>query len=209
MFDTAFDKLTMTDQEKFRRIVNMLLAQTFLLQADTTSEDPLRRSNPDYLFAERNFEMLTDYFSYAGFTLEKDSNYGVIALHSTYDFNRKKLDKFTTQTLFTLRLIYDEEREKLSLSKEIFTTTGDITHKMMTLGVLSKKPANLQLHEALRTLASFNLISKNGGAWEEAETTIRILPSILFVISNEQIGSIANMLEEENTEAREEQEVDA
>lgn len=209
MFETAFEKLTMTDQEKFKRIVNMLLAQTFLLQADTTSEDTLRRTNQDYLFAERNFEMLTEYFSYAGFTLEKDSNYGVIALHSTYDFNRKKLDKFTTQTLFTLRLIYDEEREKLSLSKEIFTTTGDITHKMMTLGVLSKKPANLQLHDALRTLAAFNLISKNGGAWEEAETTIRILPSILFVISNEQITSIANMMEEENAERQEAQEVDA
>ena len=209
MFETAFEKLTMTDQEKFKRIVNMLLAQTFLLQADTTSEDTFRRTNQDYLFAERNFEMLTEYFSYAGFTLEKDSNYGVIALHSTYDFNRKKLDKFTTQTLFTLRLIYDEEREKLSLSKEIFTTTGDITHKMMTLGVLSKKPANLQLHDALRTLAAFNLISKNGGSWEEAETTIRILPSILFVISNEQITSIANMMEEENAEGREAQEVDA
>lgn len=209
MFETAFEKLTMTDQEKFKRIVNLLLAQTFLLQADTTSEDTLRRTNQDYLFAERNFEMLTEYFSYAGFTLEKDSNYGVIALHSTYDFNRKKLDKFTTQTLFTLRLIYDEEREKLSLSKEIFTTTGDITHKMMTLGVLSKKPSNLQLHDALRTLAAFNLISKNGGSWEEAETTIRILPSILFVISNEQITSIANMMEEENAEGREAQEVDA
>jgi len=209
MFESAFEKLTMTDQERFKRIVNMLLAQTFLLQADTASEDTLRRTNPDYLFAERNFEMLTEYFSYAGFTLEKDSNYGVIALHSSFDFNRKKLDKFTTQTLFTLRLIYDEEREKLSLSKENFTTTGDITHKLMTLGVLSKKPSNLLLHEALRTLAAFNLISKNSGAWEEAETAIRILPSILFVISNEQITSIANMMEEENPEESENQEGDA
>ena len=69
MFETAFEKLTMTDQEKFRRIVNMLLAQTFLLQADTTSEETLRRSNPDYLFAERNFELLTEYFAFSGFTL--------------------------------------------------------------------------------------------------------------------------------------------
>lgn len=201
MFDSAFEKLTMTDQEKFKRIVNMLLAQTFLLQANVTAEETLRRTNSDYLFAERNFELLTNYFAYAGFTLEKDSNYGVIALHSTYDYNRKKLDKFTTQTLFTLRLIYDEEREKLSLSKEIYTTTGDITHKMMTLGVLSKKPSNQQLHDTLRTLAAFNLISKSNGAWEDAETIIRILPSILFVISNEQINSIANMMEEENMEA--------
>jgi len=209
MFDSAFDKLTMTDQEKFRRIVNMLLAQTFLLQADTTSEDTLRKSNPDYLFAERNFELLTDFFSYAGFRLEKDNNYGVIALHSTFDFNRKRLDKFTTQMLFTLRLIYDEEREKLSLSKEIFTTTGELTHKMMTLGVLSKKPSNLQLHDALRTLAAFNLISRNGGAWEEAETIVRILPSILFAISNEQITSITNMMDEESSTDVEDEEMNA
>ena len=208
MFEEAFEKLTMTDQEKFKRIVNMLLAQTFLLQADTSSEEALRRSNPDYLFAERNFELLTDYFSYAGFTLEKDSNYGVIALHSSFDFNRKKLDKFTTQMLFTLRLIYDEEREKLSLSKDTFTSTGDVTHKMMTLGVLSKKPSNLQIHDALRTLAAYNLISKNRGVWEEAETGIRILPSILFVISNEQINSIANMMDDDSTEAIEGSEVD-
>lgn len=203
MFDTAFDKLTMTDQEKFRRIVNMLLAQTFLLQTDTSSEDALRRTDPDYLFAERNFSLLADYLAYAGFTLEKNDDYGVIALHSAFDFNRRRLDKFTTQLLFTLRLIYDEEREKLSLSKEIFTTTGDITHKMLTLGVLTKKPANQQLHETLRTLAAFRLIAKTGGAWEDAETTIRILPSVLFVISNEQITSIANMVQEDSTEETE------
>lgn len=203
MFETAFEKLTMTDQERFRRIVNMLLAQTFLLQTDTSSEDTLRRTDPDYLFAERNFSLLADYLAYAGFTLEKNDDYGVIALHSAFDFNRRRLDKFTTQLLFTLRLIYDEEREKLSLSKEIFTTTGDITHKMMTLGVLTKKPANQQLHEALRTLAAFRLIAKMGGAWEDAETAIRILPSVLFVITGEQITSIAGMVQEDGTEETE------
>ena len=45
MFEEVFEKLTMTDQEKFKRIVNMLLAQTFLLQADTSSEEALRRSS--------------------------------------------------------------------------------------------------------------------------------------------------------------------
>lgn len=204
MFESDFEKLTMNDQEKFRRIVNMLLAQTFLLQTDTTSEDTLRRSNPDYLFAERNFSLLTDYLSYAGFTLNRDTNYGVISLSSAHDFTRRKLDKFTTQLLFTLRLIYDEEREKLSLSQDIMTTTGDITHKMMTLGAVTKKPSNLQLHDALRTLASFNLISKRNGDWEDANTIVRILPSVLFVISNEQISSMSNLLDEnitsENTE---------
>jgi len=73
--------------------------------------------------------------------------------------------------------------------------------------VLSKKPANIMLHDALRTLASFNLITKNLGEWEAAETTIHILPSILFVISNEQISSIANIMDEEKNKSAEETEV--
>ena len=79
---------------------------------------------------------------------------------------------------------------------------------MITLGILSKKPSNIQLHDALRTLAGFNLITKNAGDWEDAETAIRILPSILFVISNEQINSMTNMIDDINSaDTQEETEV--
>jgi hypothetical protein len=61
---------------------------------------------------------------YSGFQLERDSNYGVISLSSSYDANRQKFDRLTTLMVYVLRLIYEEEREILSLSKESFTTTG-------------------------------------------------------------------------------------
>ena len=69
----------------------------------------------------------------------------MIFLSSSYEFNRVKLDKATTLMLYVLRLIYEEEREKLSLSRDIFTTTGDLVHKMLSLGVIKRKPANLTL----------------------------------------------------------------
>ena len=125
MFEEAFEKLNLTEQEAFRRIVNWLLAHTYLLQGTYAFEDNMNRTNPDYLFVERNFELFQDYLEYAGFHLERDSNYGVIFLSSSYEFNRVKLDKATTLMLYVLRLIYEEEREKLSLSRDIFTTTGD------------------------------------------------------------------------------------
>ena len=196
MFEEAFEKLNLTEQEAFRRIVNWLLAHTYLLQGTYAFEDNMNRTNPDYLFVERNFELFQDYLEYAGFRLERDSNYGVIFLSSSYEFNRVKLDKATTLMLYVLRLIYEEEREKLSLSRDIFTTTGDLVHKMLSLGVIKRKPANLTLRDSLRTLNRFRIVEKVDGPWENADTRLLILPTILFIVTNERISNMYQLIDE-------------
>ena len=209
MFEEAFEKLNLTEQEAFRRIVNWLLAHTYLLQGTYAFEDNMNRTNPDYLFVERNFELFQDYLEYAGFRLERDSNYGVIFLSSSYEFNRVKLDKATTLMLYVLRLIYEEEREKLSLSRDIFTTTGDLVHKMLSLGVIKRKPANLTLRDSLRTLNRFRIVEKVEGPWENADTKLLILPTILFIVTNERISNMYQLIDEEETGEHEETEEDA
>ena len=209
MFEEAFEKLNLTEQEAFRRIVNWLLAHTYLLQGTYAFEDNMNRTNPDYLFVERNFELFQDYLEYAGFHLERDSNYGVIFLSSSYEFNRVKLDKATTLMLYVLRLIYEEEREKLSLSRDIFTTTGDLVHKMLSLGVTKRKPANLTLRDSLRTLNRFRIVEKVDGPWENADTRLLILPTILFIVTNERISNMYQLIDEEETAENEETEADA
>lgn len=209
MFEEAFEKLNLTEQEAFRRIVNWLLAHTYLLQGTYAFEDNMNRTNPDYLFVERNFELFQGYLEYAGFRLERDSNYGVIFLSSSYEFNRVKLDKATTLMLYVLRLIYEEEREKLSLSRDIFTTTGDLVHKMLSLGVIKRKPANLTLRDSLRTLNRFRIVEKVDGPWENADTRLLILPTILFIVTNERISNMYQLIDEEETAENEETEADA
>ena len=209
MFEEAFEKLNLTEQEASRRIVNWLLAHTYLLQGTYAFEDNMNRTNPDYLFVERNFELFQDYLEYAGFHLERDSNYGVIFLSSSYEFNRVKLDKATTLMLYVLRLIYEEEREKLSLSRDIFTTTGDLVHKMLSLGVIKRKPANLTLRDSLRTLNRFRIVEKVDGPWENADTRLLILPTILFIVTNERISHMYQLIDEEETGEHEETEEDA
>ena len=209
MFEEAFEKLNLTEQETFRRIVNWLLAHTYLLQGTYAFEDNMNRTNPDYLFVERNFELFQDYLEYAGFRLERDSNYGVIFLSSSYEFNRIKLDKATTLMLYVLRLIYEEERERLSLARDIFTTTGDLVHKMLSLGVIKRKPANLTLRDSLRTLNRFRIVEKVDGPWENADTRLLILPTILFIVTNERISNMYQLIDEEETAEHEETEEDA
>lgn len=209
MFESEFEKLNMTEQEAFRRIVNWLLAHTYLLQGNYAFEDNMKRTNPDYLFVERNFELFQNYLEYAGFRLERDSNYGVIFLSSSYEFNRIKLDKATTLMLYVLRLIYEEEREKLSLSRDIFTTTGDLVHKMISLGVIRRKPANLTLRDSLRTLNRFRIVEKVDGPWENADTRLLILPTILFIVTNERISNMYQLIDDEEEGEQEETEADA
>lgn len=196
MFETEYEKLALSERETFKRMVNWLLSHTYLLQGNYVFDDSMKRTNPDYLFVERNFELFQNYFEYSGFRLDRDSNYGVIFLSSTYDFNRAKFDKMTTLILYVLRLIYEEEREKLSLSKDILISTGDLVHKMISLGIVKKKPSNVNLKNALRMLNRFQIIVKSDGNWEAADTRLLILPTILFIVTNERIGNMYWLIDE-------------
>ena len=201
MFDVQFEKLTMTDRDNFARVVNQLLAHTFLPVDTYDTQEGVTRVNKDYLFVERNFELFQDYFSYAGFRLERDSGYGVIYLTSGYEGNRARFDKITTLIVYALRLIYEEEREKLTLTKEVIITTGDLVHKLINLGVFRRKPANAALHSSLVTLSKFRIIEKLEGVWEAADTRFLILPTILFVVSNEQISNMYRLIDDGSGQA--------
>ena len=200
MAEESFEKLTMAEQESFKRIVNLLLARSFLLQGNYDFEDHRRRSNPDYVFAERHFELLSEYLSMAGFRLERDTQYGVISLSSEFEYTRVKFDKLTTLAVYVLRLIYEEEREKLSLRTEMFTTTGDLVHKMHALKLVKKKPADEKLRQMLRTLNRFSVIEKAEGAWEAADTRLLIQPVILFIVTNERISNMYQLIDDDGAE---------
>ncbi len=209
MFEEKLERLSMNDQEMFKRMINWLLAHTYLLQGNYVFEDHMKRSNPDYLFVERNFELFQEYLEFAGFRLERDGNYGVIWLSSGYEFNRVRFDKMTTLMLYVLRIIYEEEREKLSLSSDIFITTGDLVHKMISLGVVKRKPSNVILRDGLRILSRFQIIEKVDGFWEAADTKMLILPTILFIVTNERISNMYQLIDEEGLGEDEETEEDA
>ena len=200
MIDEAYEKLTMMEKENFSRVMNSLMSHTFLLVDQYDPEEGVSRVNRDYLFADRHFGLFRDYLELAGFRLERDTDYGVIQLSSQYDGNRKRFNKLTTGMVYALRLIYEEEREKLTLSREVIIRVGDLIHKLVTLSFLKKKPANADIQASLRTLAGFRIIEKLDGAWEDADTRLLILPSILFIVSNEQIAQMAKLTEDDAEE---------
>jgi hypothetical protein len=157
MWTEAFTRLTNSEKEEFRRLLSSLLAHTFLIRDIYDTKENLMIVNPEYRFVERNFELFLEYLGFGGWTLQKDSNYGVISLANDYEYNRVRFDRNTTLILYTLRLIFEEEREKVTLRNEILTTVANTVHKMIALGLIKKKPSDKDLTEAFRQLDNLSL----------------------------------------------------
>jgi len=205
MWTEQFDKLNNSEKDEFKRLTGLLLAKTFIVRDVYDTKENMMVVNKDYRFLERNFELVSEYLFYSGWDVLKDNQYGAIYIENVYEYNKIKIDRFATLALYTIRLIYEESREQIALRNEILTTTGELVHKMMTLNVLRRKPSAKDLAEGLRLLAYHNLIQKIDGPWEQAETKLLILPSILFVLSHVEISRIHETLgkiaeKEEETE---------
>lgn len=194
MFQEEYEKLSTNEKGEFKKIVSHLLAHTYLIREEYNFDADVKVLDQDFIFAERNIEMISEYLSYAGFSVEKDTEYGVIAVSSDNPDNRVSFNKLTTLMIYTLRLIYEEEREKLNLIKEVFTSVGDLINKMITLGAIPKKPSNAEMEKSLRALKKYNLIRKVDGPWSDAHTRMLILPSILFIVTNEQISNLSELV---------------
>lgn len=209
MFEEKFNELTNSEKENFKRVISLILSKTFMVNRIYDKNQKTFKSNPDYRFIDRNIELFKEYLELGGFTLRKDSNYEVIYIENEFGYNKKRLDKNTTIFLYGLRLKYDEDRESVKLNTDTIVTVADIIKTLIDVGAYTKKPSDVEIRTALSNLISFNIIQKVDGVLEKPETKIIILPSILFVITNEKITSLSQSIKnlEETEEIEESEEV--
>lgn len=193
-----FEKLSISEKNMFRKCVNSLLAKTFTISETYDEATGMMKSNPEYRFIDRNFDIINTYLSYAGWNLLKDRNLGVIHIESEYEYNRLHLNSITTMFIYTLRLLYDEERENLTLRSTIPVTTYDVVSRLMTFNTLKRKPSDKDLSDTFKILSRFNIIQKLSGDWAEPECKLIIFPSILMVLPNDSIGRIFASLQEDS-----------
>lgn len=196
MIDEKYDELNTTDKDHFARIMNKLLNTNYIVRDVYSKTDHEIKMNYDYRFIERNYILFEEYLLIAGWQLEKEDRYGVIYIRNNYEYNRKRLRKFPTLVLLTLRLLYDEEREKLTLKKEITITVHDLVTKMGAMGIYSGKVNKQELRQVLSTFSSYNILQKLDGQFTEADTKFIIYPSILFIISNAKLQELYSFIEE-------------
>ena len=212
MFIEKYNELTNAEKDNFKRVVSLILSKTFIVNRIYDKNKSTFTYNSDYRFISRNIELFSEYLNLGGFRLLKDSNYEVIYIENEFGYNKKRLDKNTTIFLYGLRLKFDEDRENLKLNTDTIVTVADVIKTLIDVGAYTKKPSDVEIRNALSNLISFNIIQKIDGILEKPDTKILILPSILFVVTNEKITalsqSISTLEEEENVEESEETEVE-
>lgn len=210
MLIEKYNELTNSEKDNFKRVLSLLLSKTFMVNRVYDRNQATFKTNSDYRFIDRNIELFREYLEIAGFKLIKDSNYDVIYIENEFGYNKKRLDKNTTIFLYGLRLKFDEDRESIKLNTDTIVTVADIIKTLIDVGAYTKKPSDMEIRTALSNLISFNIIQKIDGILEKPETKIIILPSILFVVTNEKITALSQTIttleEVEDEEENEEEE---
>ncbi len=195
--DSLYEELNIIEQETFRRIVNQLMGKTFIVNHIYDYNKKKSVMNPDYRFIEIHLDLFRKYLELGGWKLERNANYEVIYITSIYNYNRMRLDKFTTIILYILRLMYDQKRENINLTEHIVVSVSEIVATLNEIGAYEKrKPSALEINGALRTIAKFNIIQKIEGLYEDPNTKIIILPSILFAVTADSITKINDNINE-------------
>lgn len=196
------------DQDKLARVANLLLAHTFLVRDIYDRQQQRLRTNEHYNTAERYLDYLRAWFDMAGWDVHRDTSLGVINITNRFGHNRMRINKDTTMLLLALRLIYEEQREKLSLRKEVTTTVRELTDKLITLGVIERRLPDRVLREGLNLLRNFHVVERLDGPFTDLDTKLIIYPVILFAIPNERITRLSQALESAEEEDQGEEDED-
>lgn len=171
-------------KEKFRAAANKLLNSCFIIKKKEDTRN-------DYIFILQNKELFIEYFDLLGYKIDINENQGVVALTNINGTGRLRLKKIESIILLILRLLYLEKRKELSLTDDVVILTDELHQKYNMLKIEAK--ANLDktsLRETIRLFKRYNIVKVIDRDVTLSDARIKIYPSVLFAIPNDNLNSI-------------------
>lgn len=179
-----FNELKLTQKERFRVATNKLLSNCFILKKKEDTKE-------EYYFILNNKELFSEYFAMSGFELVVNESFGVISLTNNFGTNRVKLKKVESIILLILRLLYVEGRKSLYQTEDVIITMEDIHTKINMLRVLEKTIDKTTLKASFSMMRRFNFLEIIDRDVTDNECRIKLYPSILFGVNNENILTLS------------------
>ena len=200
---------TQKDVDQFKAVCNQLLRGTYVVRTIYKPEKG-RITNPDYTFLSIHYEHVRDYLALLDWDLRKDDMNGYFYVLNTDEANRCNLDKKETAILLAIRMIYDENQERLGLEQDAICTVRDVLEKVVTdYAILPAKPNMEEVKRALTRLENHSIIQKIDGKFNKGNCKFAILPTVLSVVSADKLNMIvATLRKEEDDEETDEDSVD-
>nr|WP_325257045.1 DUF4194 domain-containing protein [uncultured Oscillibacter sp.] len=196
---------TQKELDQFKSVCNQLLSRTFIVKT-LCRADKVRVNNPDYLFLANHYVEVREYLLLLDWDLRKDDFNGYFYVINTDEANRCQLGKKETGILLALRMIYDENQERLGLEHDAVCTVRDLLEKVVTdYAILPTKPNMDEVKRALTLLDNHRVIQRVEGKYNQGTCKFVILPTVLTVVSSEKLDAVVSVLrKEENSEEAEE-----
>lgn len=196
MFTEDYEKLTRGERTLFSEALNDLLYQCFIVRKSYDRKSRMFKADPDYLFIERHYSMFEDYLQYMDMNLTKSDEDGIIFLTSGAEKNHLRIDVVTTLVVYALRSFYEDAISKAPEEAEVLMTSGSLNSLLQETGLsnLTKRLSSSTIAASMRTLDSYNVITRANGTYGDPSYTFFILPTIKFVISSEKMNALYGLL---------------
>lgn len=196
---------TQKELDQFKSVCSQLLGRTYVVKT-LCRPDKSRVNNPDYLFLFAHYEEVREYLYLLDWDLRWDKFNGYFYVINTDEANRCNLDKKQTALLLAIRMIYDENQERLGLEHDAICTVRDLLEKVVTdYAILPAKPNMDEVKRTLTLLDNHSVIQRLEGKYNQGSCKFAILPTVLTVVSSEKLEAVVSVLrkEEDSEEAEE------
>lgn len=186
-FNNLYCSLSEEEKRSFTDVTMKLLKVNFILKTINSEI---------YMFIYNNEDILKHFFSFMNFQfiLRKDKELAYIKVLDDKSISR--INKNETICLLTLRLLYQDKLNEVSLSDDVEITVKELQDKLFSVGFngVTEKVKKTIFAEMLRTFKQHNIIYYRDDLSLD-NTRIIIYPSIEVVMDFNEIDEIIKKLE--------------
>lgn len=172
-------ELTDSEMDLFRSAAQTLLSRSFIVRG-------LNRDDTLWDFSIRNIRLLEAWFACAGIQLKRDEMLGVISLRPG-SFMRARLGKEETCALLVARLLFEEKRTELSLSRFPSVRVFDLVQRFRA--VIGYELKKTRLVDILRAFGRWQLLLADGDL-SDPETVLVLYPSLALALDQAAVDEI-------------------
>lgn len=176
------DVLENVPKDKFRATANKLLNECFIIKKnkDTIS---------DYSFILNYRDYFISLFDVLGYELVIQEDQGVIGINNPAGTGRIHLKKIESMLLLILRLLYIEERKKVSQTCDVVVTVDQVYDKYNMLKMQNKLDKTT-LRNSMGLFRRYHLIQNLDADMSNPDTRVIIYPSILLAVANSSLDDM-------------------
>ena len=176
------DVLENVPKDKFKTTANKLLNECFIIKKnkDTTSE---------YNFILNYRDYFVSLFDVLGYELVIQEDQGVIGINNPAGTGRIHLKKIESMLLLILRLLYIEERKKVSQTGDVIVIIDQVCDKYNMLKMQNKLDKTT-LRNSMGLFRRYHLIQNLDPDMSNPDTRVIIYPSILLAVANTSLDDL-------------------